>query len=1110
MQDQTFTTHVQRSTQSPSLGLPTRPTGSATRSTTAPASTMPPSSSSASASLSHTLNHSNHELPFTPSTRSQESDLDFCNAFWSSGLRKRTTNGTSEEAEDWGRQGVEVVWNRMKGGTKVLEDMRGWLKERSTIEDDYAKRILKLSKHPFGTGETAHLERAILQAKSELEVQSKAHQDFAAFLRQQDAQIADFVAKRESARKVSQATTEKTWKALANQRNHVLKAKVKYEEDAITINALHAQASLLQGRELDKVRRPESDAIARADRRTWRCRAQAQIKLDKAQQTVQVNERDYRNYVGVLKDTTRVWNEAWKNYCDISQDQEEERVDFVKCRVWDWANGISVVAMAEDDGAERLRTALEQCDAATDIKIFVQQSSTGKSIPDPLPFVDFSQKHTASKQMYKTANFKRSSTRIPGVQQTPLAVTDIGRAFQNAPEAIRNPPPARTQPAPIATATARAQSNETPTSATTMSPSTPDQTAIPSRASGDAALSSEPSRFAVSPSANLKSNAERPVSGSSAKAGHAPASAFQRSPSHTIESPMSPARYEGPGQAMSTSETKENLAPSGPSAYTRSTSQAQALSSQVHQRSASKPNVGPLDDYETDPILKALEKLHTSQSQAQQSGSPRSSADLGAKSPQSQSSLGRPSNAGPGPASSTSARPRSPSAMLMQPPPLGSQPRPSSRQSSHHPSATSARPRSPSATMMQPPPASSNGHSSRPSSRQSMNERSAQRHSVGPPPAAASQNNAGVGARGRSPSPQPFHPNALRPHSPSPNPQRSNSPQAGPQNGFIYSPQQQQQQQQPQPQHRGYAAHPPNPPSMVPASYSQHFGSQSNLGHAGTYSNPPSTVSSHHRVPSGPPSSSVGSSFGPPQPQPMYAARAPSPGPQAFSPVAGAISPPPSLQQAYMPQFQPPPPVPASHYGSLAQGYPTGYHSSPSVISIASPYSTVSSAPSQHFQSPPPPSVVASPSSYTQSPAFPSPSVNSPAQGTMDRKTSTHSGVSSISHASMYAAPQQQGVHPAQQQQQGMYPQQQHPQSMSSVSSGRPNPTGQVTSDGRPIEFYVNALHDYTATMAEEFSFRAGDVIAVTKTEPDGWWQGVRMGGEGQGLFPSNFVEMRT
>lgn len=85
------------------------------------------------------------------------------------------------------------------------------------MEDDHAKKLSKLSKHPIGVGETGyarrfvspghadfssrHMDRAITQLKSELDSASQAHGVLAAFLRAQDAQLAEFNTKREAQRK---------------------------------------------------------------------------------------------------------------------------------------------------------------------------------------------------------------------------------------------------------------------------------------------------------------------------------------------------------------------------------------------------------------------------------------------------------------------------------------------------------------------------------------------------------------------------------------------------------------------------------------------------------------------------------------------------------------------------------------------------------------------------------------------------------------------------------------------------------------------------------------------------------------------------------------------
>lgn len=82
-----------------------------------------------------------------------------------------------------------------------------------------------------------------------------------------------------------------------------MQTKDKYEQDAISINSLHASASLLQGRDLDKV--SFAFTFGGSPPLTSAEPPQATMKLDKAQQTVVLNERDYRQYAGALKESTQ-------------------------------------------------------------------------------------------------------------------------------------------------------------------------------------------------------------------------------------------------------------------------------------------------------------------------------------------------------------------------------------------------------------------------------------------------------------------------------------------------------------------------------------------------------------------------------------------------------------------------------------------------------------------------------------------------------------------------------------------------------------------------------------------------------------------------------------
>ncbi|GAA5878258.1 hypothetical protein JCM3774_001133 [Rhodotorula dairenensis] len=1002
---------------------------------------------------------------YQPPTDTSPDLYDFVNAFWTDGQSSRNNRGRDpDDIElDWGRNGYETVMGRVKAGNKVCEDLRALLKERASAADDYAKRLNKLSKHHFGTGETGHMERAMLQLKSELESSSKSQQDFAQLLRTQEGMLGDFSNKRDSARKTQQASVEKLWKSVVNQRQHVLKAKAKYQDDAIQINALHAQASLLQGRDLDK----------------------ATLKLDKAQQTVMVNERDYRNYVNVLKETTVNWNMAWKSFCDLVQDQEEERLEFVKSRMWDYANGISTLAMNEDESAERTRTALEQVDPKTDVRIFVQQYGTGNAIPDPIPFVDVAAKEPPPKQTYKLARFTRSSTRIPGVKHSPSAIGDIAKAMGQTPAPIRQqslppsePPRSHSQPEPstpieAARPSSRAANRssmpaydeQVPRAGTSPTKVTAEASRPSPHAHGEEG-SFTPARFPVSPSANARA---RPTADSispaspNARPGHVTAGAFQN-------------RQVSPSMGSTAAVGTSPGAPAPSGRYGDLSHGASGVGS------APKPNNE--DDDENDPLVKALRVLQSTPVQA--SPRARSSVDLrnSAVSPTQPQTRAQGHGAQHSFGSSRS-RPASPEKTSMQVP-AQAQPR---ARSPSIPQQQQARPASRAGSAV-----AANSPAARPNPNSASSA-----HLTSPPPAGQYSTRPASPSRGpgQPTSPQPFIPPSLRPSSPAvgANPARSSSPAARspggggpPASGYGITSGQQIAYASPPPpvQTGGYAALPHQQPQHSP------------YGQPGTA---PAPMQAQQPAPA------------------PYRAVSPAPRPTSIAAPPVGYAPPPTMQpqpQQYLSQ------APSQHF-----------QPAPSPQQQAPPPQTV-------YQSPAPASYgyPAAQPQYQQQPAYGRPpsvvgGYPSPAQhAAVARTPSMHSGVSGVSAAQQtpqqaYQVQQQpppQFQHPPAQYQPPQQtpvqqlsqppPQSQMPraQSVASLRAGQaapPPPTGQYTETGQPILFYVNALFDYAATSAEEFSFSTGDVIAVTGTDPDGWWQGNRVGDSGPSkLFPSNFTEL--
>ncbi|EJT46207.1 hypothetical protein A1Q1_05164 [Trichosporon asahii var. asahii CBS 2479] len=298
-----------------------------------------------------------------------DSSLDFCNAFWGQGDR-----------------GYEVIMARLRGAARTVDELRQFWKERAAIEEEYAKRLSKLSKMTIGKDEVGELSRALKVVQEETSAQASYHMQLCQELHQNvETPTLDLANKYADLKRGPQASIEKSWRNKGLQEGHVAKG------DCVKLNSFTANKQLVQGRELDKL----------------------ESKIDRVKQTISSNENDFRNFVSVLEQTNAKWENDWRNFCDTVQDLEEERMHHTKDIVWAYANAVSQVCVEDDSSCERMRENLEGFDPLTDMVNFVRGWGTGDQIPDPPRFIDYSRGEYHPDPSFHQAKFKRLSNRPP-------------------------------------------------------------------------------------------------------------------------------------------------------------------------------------------------------------------------------------------------------------------------------------------------------------------------------------------------------------------------------------------------------------------------------------------------------------------------------------------------------------------------------------------------------------------------------------------------------------------------------------------------------------------------------------------------------------------------
>lgn len=142
-----------------------------------------------------------------------------------------------------------------------------------------------------------------------------------------ETQCTTFLARQSHFKRTIQAAIEKEFKTKNTRESYANKAREKYEGDCMKINSYTARGTLMQGKDLER----------------------NNAKLERAQQTVQANEKDFANFSRALQDTVQKWEQDWKAFCDACQDMEDDRLEFMKDNMWGYANAVSTVCVSDDE-----------------------------------------------------------------------------------------------------------------------------------------------------------------------------------------------------------------------------------------------------------------------------------------------------------------------------------------------------------------------------------------------------------------------------------------------------------------------------------------------------------------------------------------------------------------------------------------------------------------------------------------------------------------------------------------------------------------------------------------------------------------------------------------
>ncbi|XP_078576333.1 proline-serine-threonine phosphatase-interacting protein 2-like isoform X3 [Branchiostoma floridae x Branchiostoma japonicum] len=276
-------------------------------------------------------------------------------------------------------QGFETLLARMKEGSNMCKELEDFLKHRAKAEEDYAKTLQKMVKSAGDGGEIGILRNAWDTVRKETEHLANVHMTMSQSLTKEAEDIRGFRKLQEQSRKETEEDNMKYTRLKRDLYKKTMDAKKSYEQKC---------------READGAENAYSTSRLKK-------------KASGARQQAEQADTAYKSCVEGLEQSRVSWEKCHAHSCQVFQKMEEERIMFLRDKLWVHSNLGSMICVQNDEHYEDMRKALEHCDEVKDISLFVNTKKTGTQRPAPVVYESYYPDGTKSAKRFAVSPLHR-------------------------------------------------------------------------------------------------------------------------------------------------------------------------------------------------------------------------------------------------------------------------------------------------------------------------------------------------------------------------------------------------------------------------------------------------------------------------------------------------------------------------------------------------------------------------------------------------------------------------------------------------------------------------------------------------------------------------------